>query len=362
MALNSKKIIKIGILISYSRLYPNSTIDFLRNLKNVISKSSLAVDIQFKIEYLKVGELSSYDVSLQKILIEDPVLICSWLLPYQSQDIARQTELLNIPLLNLNLGEVISLENEALENALFSHSLKLSESMYELGKFASENLLKPSFKLMTSFLDSGYHFLSAFGLGLQQNNIRASLKITHIPGRNNYENNEKNYHNDPFLLNYHPRILHNILIDTNIDGKAFILPYTYEIEKLSIAEYYFMSPINIESNNFNETRYINPFSQLGIEVGGIIKYFISNLRENNYLSEFKRIWKTMQIQDESNGYKISTYQNNTIRTVYLYKKTKDKPIELLRNIEISSENLDAKYTSLSESITCGFTQPYLISK
>lgn len=70
----------------------------------------------------------------------------------------------------------------------------------------------------------------------------------------------------------------------------------------------------------------------------------------------------MQIQDESNGYRISTYQNHTIRTVYLYKKVKDKPIELLHTIKISSKNLDAKYTSLSESIICGFTQPYLISK
>ena len=362
MALNSKKIITIGILISYSRLYPNATIDFLKNLKNVTNKSSLAKDIQFKIEYLDVGELSNYDVSLQKILIEDPVLICSWLLPDQSKDIARQTEQLNIPLLNLNLGEVISLENKEFDNGLFGHSLKLSESMYELGKFAGKSFTCSSFKLMTSFIDSGYHFLSAFGVGLQQNNINTNLKITHIPRRDTQINIIENDESEVLLLNYHPRILDNILNDITIEGKAFIIPYTYEIEKLSITEYYFMSPINIESNNFKETRYINPFSQLGVEVGGIIKYFVSNLRGNNYLSEFKRIWKTMQIQDESNGYRISTYQNHTIRTVYLYKKVKDKPIELLHTIKISSENLDAKYTSLSESITCGFTQPYLISK
>lgn len=362
MTLNSKKVITIGILISYSRLYPNSTIDFLRNLKNVISESSLALVIQFKIEYLKVGELSNYDVSLQKILLEDPILIVTWLLPYQSQEIARQTALLNIPLINLNLGEVIPSQSENLESGLFFHSLNLSESMFELGKFAGENFLYANFRLMTSFIDSGYHFLNAFGLGLQQNKINTNLKITHIPSKERKDNIKIIGNQEPLLLNYHPRILNDILNYNTVEGKAFVLPYSFEIEKLNISEYYFISPINIESNNFKQDRSINPFRQLGIEVGGIIKYFVSNLRENNYLFEFKRIWETLNIRDDSYGYRITTYKNHTVRTGYLYKKEKEKSIELLHAIKFSEENLGEEYNKLSESITCGFTQPYLISK
>lgn len=158
--------IQVGLLIPRSHTYPMLSQYLMRGIKLAFAAKN--VKAQFTIEDIGKGEKPEVVVGKANTLLMNDVEVCFAMVGKNSitqlSDVFSQS---GVPLMFIDAGAAINLpEGFKPSPTTFIHSMAMWQSMYALGKYATEKYKKVI--STSSFFESGFQLLSGFGRGVEE--------------------------------------------------------------------------------------------------------------------------------------------------------------------------------------------------